>query len=97
MFQFNTELGLYLLLVYIHSFLSFQLSYVLLHFDYLICPIEYDEETNRMSLECEKNPVFILAEYDFPETMQALFALVSEILLIAKVFSKTGASCSKLC
>ena len=49
-----------------------------------------------MSLECEKNPVFILAEYDFPETMQALFALVCEILLIAKVFSKPGARCSKL-
>ena len=53
----------------------------MLHFDYLICPIEYDDETNRMSLECEKNPVFMLADYDFPETMQALFMLVSVIVM----------------
>lgn len=62
------------------------LSYVLLHFDYLICPIEYDDETNRMSLECEKNPVFKLAEYDFPETMQALFMLIGVPLRTFKTY-----------
>ena len=57
-------------------FIIFQLSWALLHFDYLICPISYDDETNRMSMECEKNPVFVLTEYNYPETVQALFTLV---------------------
>lgn len=52
------------------------LSYVLLHFDYLICPISYDDENNRMSTECEKNPVFTLTEYNLPETIQTLFTLI---------------------
>ena len=37
-----------------------------------------------MALECEKNPVFMLAEYDFPETMQALFMLVGEMGIVMR-------------
>ena len=55
----------------------FQLSYVLLQFDYFVCPINYDELQEQLSMECERAPVFRLAEYTLPQFMMNTLSLVS--------------------
>ena len=64
-----------------------QLSYVLVQFDFFVCPIHYDEEKEALSMECERNPVFRITELSLPETLQGLFSLVSSLVL-SKVGSK---------
>ena len=58
------------------SVLSLQLSYVILQWDYFVCPISFDTASNRLSMDCERHPVFKIAEYSLPETLDGLFTLV---------------------
>ncbi|XP_046325894.1 phosphatidate cytidylyltransferase, photoreceptor-specific-like [Haliotis rufescens] len=51
------------------------LSYGLVQFDFFVCPIHYDDVKGALSMECERNPVFRVTEYNLPETIQGLFAL----------------------
>lgn len=48
------------------------ISYALVQFDYFVCPIQYDEVKESLSLECERAPVFKLTEYTLPKFMQNL-------------------------
>ena len=41
-----------------------------------------------MSMECVKNPVFVLAEYNLPETLQAVSTLVGDHSFIIIVQDK---------
>ena len=56
----------------------FQLSHIMVQYDYFVCPVGYDEVNNRISMECERSPTFILTEYHLPETLRTLFSLVIE-------------------
>lgn len=51
------------------------MSYVLLQFDYFVCPIEYDEAKEALSLDCERSFVFRLHEYGLPQFLQNFGAL----------------------
>jgi len=46
------------------------LAWFLIQFDYMVCPISYDDDKGRISMECERHPVFLLEEYKTPETIQ---------------------------
>ncbi|XP_041363199.1 phosphatidate cytidylyltransferase 2-like [Gigantopelta aegis] len=52
------------------------LSYVLVQFDFFVCPIHYDEEKEALSMDCERNPVFHITEFNLPETLQGFFSLI---------------------
>lgn len=61
-----------------------QMSYVLLQFDYFVCPIVYDETKDALSMDCERTFVFRLHEYMLPQFLQNFGLLVkphSQILL----------------
>jgi len=47
-------------------------SYVLVQFDLFVCPIQYDEMTEAMSVECERAPSFRMTAYTLPKTIQNL-------------------------
>ncbi|XP_064595209.1 phosphatidate cytidylyltransferase 2-like [Liolophura sinensis] len=51
------------------------LSLVLVQFDYLVCPISYDDVNEQLSMECERHPVFRVTEYQLPSTIQSFFSL----------------------
>ena len=55
-----------------------QISYVLVQFDYFVCPIEYDDAKEALSMECERNPEFRLHEYALPQFLQNFGILVRE-------------------
>lgn len=46
------------------------MSYVLLQFDYFVCPIVYDETKDALSMDCERTFVFRLHEYTLPQFLQ---------------------------
>ncbi|XP_052266816.1 phosphatidate cytidylyltransferase, photoreceptor-specific-like isoform X2 [Dreissena polymorpha] len=51
------------------------ISWVLIQFDQMVCPIQYDDDKGQISMECERHPVFQLDEYAVPETVQILSKL----------------------
>ncbi|XP_067937953.1 phosphatidate cytidylyltransferase, photoreceptor-specific-like [Watersipora subatra] len=58
---------------------SIIVTYVMLHYDYLVCPIEYAMRKGSISLDsCIRNPVFMQAEYSMPATLQSLLSLVGQ-------------------
>ncbi|KAK7507215.1 hypothetical protein BaRGS_00001150 [Batillaria attramentaria] len=52
------------------------LSYYMVQYDYFVCPTRYDDEKDHISMDCERSPAFLLAEYNFPETLRAFCKLV---------------------
>jgi len=56
-----------------------QISYVLLQFDYFVCPIDYDEVKGALSMECERSFAFRLHDYSVPSFIQSIGALVPVI------------------
>ncbi|OWF40078.1 phosphatidate cytidylyltransferase, photoreceptor-specific-like isoform X1 [Mizuhopecten yessoensis] len=55
-------------------FFGIALSYVLVQFDSMVCPISYDEVKDSMSMECERHPVFIVSEFGIPATLQTFLS-----------------------
>lgn len=55
----------------------FQISYVLVQFDYFVCPITYDDASDNLSMDCVRHPVFILTEFSLPLVIQKIFSIVS--------------------
>lgn len=54
-----------------------QISNVLVHYDYLVCPVEYSLRKDALlSDSCVRNPVFLPHEYTLPKTIQSLSSLV---------------------
>ena len=53
-----------------------QISYVLLQFDYFVCPIDYDEVKGALSMECERSFAFRLHDYSVPWFIHSIGALV---------------------
>lgn len=52
------------------------LSQYLCQFKYFVCPIEYSEELERMTMDCEPSPLFQPTEYGFPGCIEALCNLL---------------------
>ncbi|CAD5119705.1 DgyrCDS8296 [Dimorphilus gyrociliatus] len=62
------------------------LSYCLVSFDYFICPIEYNESKDSLSMDCERVPVFQLTDYTLPKVLQTLYGLVGVKLETVKMY-----------
>ncbi|XP_054166754.1 phosphatidate cytidylyltransferase, photoreceptor-specific-like [Oppia nitens] len=53
-------------------------SQVLCHYKYFVCPIEYSEDLERTTMDCEPSPLFHLTEYHLPN----VFAYLGKLLPI---------------
>uniref|UniRef100_A0A4W5PHZ4 Phosphatidate cytidylyltransferase n=1 Tax=Hucho hucho TaxID=62062 RepID=A0A4W5PHZ4_9TELE len=49
---------------------GFILAYLLAQFQYFVCPVEYNSETNHFTAECEPSDVFVMHQYTLPFTVQ---------------------------
>lgn len=47
-------------------------SYLLVQFDYFVCPISYDEMRDSVTMQCERSFVFQLQHYSVPQPLQYL-------------------------
>ncbi|CAI2731663.1 unnamed protein product [Schistosoma spindalis] len=56
---------------------SILLSYILLKYDYFVCPIEWDDTKGSLTMNCTRNPVFIAQIYDLPKYL--LFLPIRQI------------------
>uniref|UniRef100_A0A8C0XXT6 Phosphatidate cytidylyltransferase n=1 Tax=Cyprinus carpio carpio TaxID=630221 RepID=A0A8C0XXT6_CYPCA len=50
--------------------LSFFFAYLLSQYQYFVCPVEYNSETNRFAVECEPSNLFMIQEYTLPAVVQ---------------------------
>uniref|UniRef100_A0A8C9TNX2 Phosphatidate cytidylyltransferase n=1 Tax=Scleropages formosus TaxID=113540 RepID=A0A8C9TNX2_SCLFO len=60
---------------FIGGFLStvvfgFIFAYLLAQYQYFVCPVEYDSETNRFAVECQPSELFVMQEYRLPAALQ---------------------------
>ena len=61
------------------SFLK--ISNVMVRYDYLVCPLEYNLRNQEVMTEgCVRNPVFLLTDYQVPQTLQTFSGMVSQFL-----------------
>ncbi|XP_056424744.1 phosphatidate cytidylyltransferase 1 isoform X2 [Hyla sarda] len=51
---------------------GFIFSYILAQFQYFVCPVEYNSETNSFSASCEPSELFRLHDYTVPPYLQSL-------------------------
>ncbi|XP_072570557.1 phosphatidate cytidylyltransferase 1-like [Paramormyrops kingsleyae] len=49
---------------------GFIFSYLVAHIQYFICPVEYDSEMNRFTMECQRSDLFMLQEYSLHPVVQ---------------------------
>lgn len=52
------------------SVVVFQLSYLLSQFQYCVCPVGFNSETNGFTVECEPSDIFVMQEYTLPAVVQ---------------------------
>lgn len=50
------------------------------HFPYFVCPIQYSETLEKMTMECEPDALFQPQEYELPGFLSGFCNLVSIIL-----------------
>nr|CAG4645476.1 EOG090X04NQ [Lynceus sp. MCZ IZ 141354] len=51
-------------------------SYFLCQYPYFVCPIEYNEEVGRMTMDCEPSPIFRPQEYMLPGFLAGISRMV---------------------
>lgn len=51
-------------------------------YPYFVCPIEYSETLDRMTMECEPSVLFRPTEYSLPSWLSGLLGVVSPNFLI---------------
>ncbi|KAJ8285362.1 hypothetical protein GJAV_G00025970 [Gymnothorax javanicus] len=51
---------------------AFLFAYLLAQYDYFVCPVEYDSETNRFTVECQPAEIFVMHEYTLPSVIQSV-------------------------
>lgn len=56
-----------------------QLSYVMSGYRCFVCPVEYNNDTNSFTVDCEPSDLFRLQEYNIPEVIQSVIGLVRAI------------------
>ncbi|KAJ8261301.1 hypothetical protein COCON_G00170240 [Conger conger] len=49
---------------------GFIFAYLLAQYQYFVCPVEYDSETNRFAVECQPSELFVMQEYTLPSLVQ---------------------------
>lgn len=59
---------------------SFQFAYLLAQYQYFVCPVEYNSETNRFAVECEPSDLFVMQEYTLPAVAQNVLRWVRKPL-----------------
>lgn len=47
-----------------------QLAYLLSQFQYFVCPVGFNSETNGFTVECEPSDIFVMQEYTLPAVVQ---------------------------
>lgn len=47
-----------------------QLAYLLSQFQYFVCPVGVNSETNGFTVECEPSDIFVMHEYTLPAVVQ---------------------------
>uniref|UniRef100_A0A3Q3J7T0 Phosphatidate cytidylyltransferase n=1 Tax=Monopterus albus TaxID=43700 RepID=A0A3Q3J7T0_MONAL len=50
--------------------LSFLMAYLLSQFQYFVCPVGFNSETNGFTVECEPSDIFVMQEYTLPTAVQ---------------------------
>lgn len=53
-----------------------QLAYLLSQFQYFVCPVGFNSETNGFTVECEPSDIFVMQEYTLPAVFQRTLGLV---------------------
>lgn len=53
-----------------------QLSYVMSGYRCFVCPVEYNNDTNSFTVDCEPSDLFRLQEYNIPEVIQSVIGVV---------------------
>lgn len=53
-----------------------QLAYLLSQFQYFVCPVGFNGETNRFMVECEPSDIFVMQEYTLPVVFLKTLGLV---------------------
>ncbi|XP_067377539.1 phosphatidate cytidylyltransferase 1 isoform X3 [Channa argus] len=49
---------------------GFILAYLLSQFQYFVCPVGFNSETNSFAIECEPSDIFVMHEYTLPTVVQ---------------------------
>uniref|UniRef100_A0AAR2LD53 Phosphatidate cytidylyltransferase n=1 Tax=Pygocentrus nattereri TaxID=42514 RepID=A0AAR2LD53_PYGNA len=49
---------------------GFIFAYLLSQYQYFVCPVEYNSETNRFAVGCEPSDLFVMQEYTLPAVAQ---------------------------
>lgn len=52
------------------------ISYFLVQFDYFVCPIEYNEVSEALTMECNRSFVFQLQHYNIPQPIQYIGSIL---------------------
>lgn len=47
-----------------------QLAHLMSQFQYFVCPVEFNSDTNRFTVECEPSDLFVMHEYSLPAGLQ---------------------------
>uniref|UniRef100_A0A8C6P0V2 Phosphatidate cytidylyltransferase n=1 Tax=Nothobranchius furzeri TaxID=105023 RepID=A0A8C6P0V2_NOTFU len=50
--------------------IGFIMAHLMSRFQYFVCPVEFNSETNRFSVECEPSDLFVMQEYTLPAVLQ---------------------------
>lgn len=72
--------------------LSFKLSYVMSGYRCFTCPVEFNNDTNSFTVDCEPSELFQLQEYNIPLVLQSVVGWVGLCLLIEVLFIGIGTS-----
>lgn len=67
-------------------FFGFLISYILVQFDYFVCPVTYDEASDNLSMDCIRHPVFILTEFGLPLVIQKFFSIFGLSWTTVKIY-----------
>lgn len=49
-----------------------QLSYVMAGYSYFVCPVEFNNDSNRFTVDCEPSELFQLQSYGLPTVLQSI-------------------------
>lgn len=70
--------------------LLFQFAYLLSQYQYFVCPVEYNSETNRFAVECDPSNLFVMQEYTLPAVVQNVIRWVSIVQANSVYSQKKG-------
>lgn len=65
---------------------GFLISYFLCTYQYFVCPIEYSEELNSMTMACEPSPLFTKQDYSLALVCFFLFLHILRITITIMIF-----------